>query len=266
MAVFLSASDETTGGNIFHYAGYLAPVTCWVDYLAPVWNKYVLDGPPRISEFHIVDLRSKSWREKHGITETDAIARIDAAVDLISSTPGVFAIRSTIDNGHFEEQASGLRFRLNDPRRAPTSYVVDYPAFEGYVHQVLSVCAAYEKTEKVDFLIEKKREVFPAIKEFFEALKGDYNKSDMPRFAEIMGELIPADKKSIPLQAADLLCWHTQRYAASSVSPSITFSDADHQRLSKLTRLGSSQTWPRELIEELCGGLKDDWRKLNESQ
>ena len=62
----------------------------------------------------------------------EAEARIDAAVDLISATKGMFSVRSTVDGPHFDKQADGRLFKLNDPRRAPVEFVIDYPSFHGY--------------------------------------------------------------------------------------------------------------------------------------
>jgi hypothetical protein len=264
MAVFLAASDETSGEGIFHHAGYVAPVKAWTDGLVPAWKVKVLDGPPRLDEFHMTELRSRSWREKHGITEEDAENRIDAAVDVISRTRGMFAVRSSRDDTHFSNQAAGLRFKLNDPKRGPVDFVADYPSFHGYLYLVLAVCSAYPTAEKVDFVLEKKKEVFAAMHDFHEGLRESFMNVGLPRFAEIIGDLLPNDKKKIPLQAADLLCWHTQRKFAHARNPAITFSEVDALRLSKLARLGTGHTWPREMAKELCSGLFEDWRKLNE--
>ena len=264
LMVFLAASDETCGESIFHHAGYVAPLACWTDVLIPAWQEKVLKGPPQLDEFHMTELRSRLWREKHGITDDDAERRIEAAVEVISQTKGLFAVRSSVDGAHFEKHASGLKFRLNNPRRKPAVFVIDYPSFNGYMYLVLTFCAAYPKTEKVGFVIEKKKEVFPAIYEFYEGLRASFVNIGLPRCAEIMGELLPDDKKRIPLQAADVLCWHTQRQASHIRNPLISFSAVDSERFSKLTRLGSGHTWPRAMMEELCDGLFDDWRKLNE--
>lgn len=264
MAVFLSASDETSGEKIFHHAGYVAPLAAWTDVLIPAWDEKVLKGPPRLDEFHVTELRSRSWREKNGITQEDAEARIDAAVDIIWETKGILALRSTVDGAHFDNQASGLQFKLNDSRRAPANFVVDYPSFHGYIYLALTTLAAYPKTEKVDFVIEIKDEVLPAMLEFHKGLRESFRNIGLPHLAEIIGELMPGDKKKIPLQAADLLCWHTQRLAASTRNPKTIFSEVDNKRLTKLTRFGIGQTWSRQMMEELCGGLFEDWRKLNE--
>jgi hypothetical protein len=264
MMVFLSASDETSSEGFFHHAGYVASLATWTELVIPAWQEKVLKGPPRLDEFHVTDLRSRAWREEHGFTEESAEARIEAAVDVLSQAEGLLAVRSTIDDTHFKNRSAGLLFKLNDPLRKPTYFQVDYPSFHGYIYIVLMMCAAYPKAEKVDFVIEKKKEVFPAIHDFHEGLAESFKKFGVPRFAELVGELIPGDKKRIPLQAADLLCWHTQRLAASARNPAITFSDVDSQRLSKLARIGMGQTWPREMMEELCDGLFEDWRKLNE--
>jgi hypothetical protein len=265
MAVFLSASDETLGEGLFHHAGYVAPIESWVDVIVPAWQEKVLNGPPKIDEFHMTDIRSRSWREKRGVTEKDADDRIDAAVDLVHKA-GLFSIRSSIDDVHFAATASGYKFRPTDQRRAPTEFVIDYPSFHGYVYVVLYQCSALPNVEKVDFVVERKKEVFGAMLDFWQLLPESFSRHGLPHFAEMMGELIPGDKKRIPLQAADLLCWHTQRCMANAKNPSITFSDTDRERLSKLTRFGIGTTWPRELVEELFKGLFEDWRKLNEDE
>jgi hypothetical protein len=264
MAVFLSASDEAEGEGFFHQAGFLAPVTYWTDVFIPAWQKEVLDGPPRLDIFHMTDLRSSQWRSKNGLTQEDAEVRIDAAVNLIYRSRTLLAIHSSVDGSHFEGEADGLRFRLNDPRRAPIDFAIDYPSFHGYVYLALYACILNLNAEKVDFVIEKKREVFPAMHDFHEGLKESFLHNELPRFAELVGELIPGDKKRIPLQAADVLCWHLQRHFANTRNPSIPFSDIDRQRLSKLTKLGMGNVWEHQMIEELCRGLFEDWRKLNE--
>lgn len=264
MTVFLSASDETCGEEIFHHGGYVAPLECWTDVFVPSWEKLVLAGPPRLEEFHITELRSRMWREKNGITKEDAEARIDSAVNLISQTKGMFAVRSTVDGSHFGRQADGLQFQLNDSRRKPIDFVVDYPSFHGYVYLVMMVCSLYPKAEKVDFVVEKKREVFPAMRDFHQGFRDSFTDLGYPRIGELVGELIPGDKKKVPLQAADLLCWHYQRLAASAKNGMIRFSEVDRERLFKLTRMGAGHTWEPEMIEEMCGTFFEDWRKLNE--
>jgi hypothetical protein len=267
VAVLLAASDETCGASIFHHAGFVAPLAFWNDVLVPAWQREVLDGPPCIDEFHMVELRSPPWRKKYGLTVNDAESRIDAAVELLSKNGELCAIRSSIDGAHFEQHSSGLLFRLADSRRAPTEFVIDYPSFLGYIYTVLyyaSESGAFPKVEKVDFVIEKKKEVFPAIHEFYEGLRDNFVSIGLPHFAQIMGELIPGDKKKIPLQAADVLCWHTQRHAASSRDPSKTFTEVDRRRYSKITQKGYGRTWEWQMIEELCDSLFEDWKKLNE--
>ena len=223
-----------------------------------------LDGPPRIEIFHVVDLRSSQWREKNGITQEDAEARIDAAVDLIFRSRTIYAVHSSIDGAHFDREADGLLFRLNDHRRAPINFVKDYPSFHGYIYLVLSACSLKPTAEKVDFIIEKKREVFPAMHDFHQGMSESFRNYGLPRLADLIGELIPGDKKRIPLQAADLLCWHIQRHFAHARNPSISYSDIDRQRLDKLTKLGVGHVWESEMVEELCKSLFEDWRQLNE--
>ena len=122
----------------------------------------------------------------------------------------------------------------------------------------------YTKAERVDFIIEKKREVLPAMHDFHKGLRESFSNIGLTRVGDLVGGLTAGDKQTIPLQAADLLCWHYQRLAASARNTAISFSDVDAKRLSKLTRFGAGHTWERVMIEEMCGSFFDDWRKLNE--
>lgn len=264
MAVFISASDESLGDGVFHHAGYLAPQSCWDDVFCPAWEEKVLNPYPQIDEFHVTALRSRAWREKHGMSMEEAESRIDAAVDVVYQTKGMFGVRCSIDGNHFRDHASGLQFALVDPGRAPADMVMDYPSFLGYLYLVLEVFSMYHKAEKVDFIIEKKSEVFPAIRDFHEAMRQSLVGQGLSRKADLMGGLIPGDKKSIPLQAADLLCWHTQRAFANLRNPSITFSETDRVRFAKLTRRGSGVNWELEMVEELCAALFEDLRRMKE--
>ena len=92
MAVFIAASDETSGGNafsVYHYSGWVMSEADWSQYFTPAWNERVLAGPPEIPYLHVTDMRSKAWRGKWGITETMADERMDEAA-LVIAQMGIF--------------------------------------------------------------------------------------------------------------------------------------------------------------------------------
>ena len=64
MVVFVAASDETdydvNHEGTFYYSGFLASEQDWINTFTPMWDARVLKGPPRITEFHVTDLRKNT--------------------------------------------------------------------------------------------------------------------------------------------------------------------------------------------------------------
>lgn len=104
MAVFVSASDETSGKNqrdTFFFGGWIAPQEDWSRFFELAWQERVLDGPPSIPHLHMTDMRSRRWREKHGLTRLVADDRIDEAIQLLDTMATLFPICVSVDAGHF---------------------------------------------------------------------------------------------------------------------------------------------------------------------
>ena len=92
MAVFVSASDENGDNREFFFGGLLAPVDDWSRHFAPAWQERVLDGPPCIPYLHMTEIRSRQFREQHGISRLRADQRIDEAIAIISQLGNIRAI------------------------------------------------------------------------------------------------------------------------------------------------------------------------------
>ncbi|MFP5231857.1 MAG: hypothetical protein ACLGQX_04415 [Acidobacteriota bacterium] len=262
MAVYLAASDETVGEGIFHHAGYVASIDCWNEVFVPAWKRDVLTGKPRLSTFHMNDLRSERWRQRQGMTRDDVEARIDAAVDVLSRTEGLFAVWSSIDKADFDKNAYRLGLEPNDPRRGRTKFEVDYLSFNWYAHHVLRYCSSNPAVERVDFMIEKKEVVFPTMEQFHAGLPTAFMGTQSPHFAQMVGELQSGGKEEIRLQAADVLCWHVQRKCANARNPKIAFSEVDRKRFDAHTRRGASFTMGREMVEDLRSVLQMEAAKM----
>ena len=119
----------------------------------------------------------------------------------------------------------------------------DYFCFLAYSSTVVAkVSAMYPDAKKVDFVVSKKGKLTTRLQVFHEEMR-----RLMPEYEDLIGELIPATmEERLPLQAADLLCWHIQRYYAN------TMDAVDQRRLAVLMHDldGYPHTWERKDIEE----------------
>jgi hypothetical protein len=220
MAVFLAASDETSGGNIFapyHYAGWLAPEPDWTRFFTPAWRERVLDGPPKIPYLHMTDIRSRAWREQWHVTQTDADERLDEAARVIDTMGSLYPLKLTID--------ASISRPLYKPHKmiaasgAKKDYQPDFLAFTSYALAVLiQVKLKHPDVEKVDFLVENNSEITKHIYELYKAMPVGLDHIKRPELIPLLGKFIPGGKDRVPLQAADYLCWHSQRADAGTLS------------------------------------------------
>jgi hypothetical protein len=213
MAVFLAASDETSGGNalsMYHFAGWIAPEPDWSFYFTPAWKERVLDGPPRIPYLHMTEIRSKAWRDQWTITEVDADERLDEAARVIDHMGSLYPLMITIDGSVFmplykEHRMIGVSGRGKD-------FQPDFLAFVAYVYAVLAyVHAKHTSAEKVDFLVENNSEITKEIHQLYKSMPTALTHIRAPELIPLLGEFLPAGKDRAPLQAADYLCWHSRR-------------------------------------------------------
>jgi hypothetical protein len=98
MAIYTAYSDEAgvaDPSGEFLVCGYLGSEATW-DYVRQAWQERVLDGPPRIAELHMTDIRSGYWRAKIGMSFNDSENRVAEAVRVIHSTGALDAVASVI--------------------------------------------------------------------------------------------------------------------------------------------------------------------------
>jgi hypothetical protein len=222
MAVFVSFSDETSSGNHlgqYYWTGFVGPELDWEKYFSPAWQWRVLDGPPQIAYLHMTEIRSNAFRQEHGLSEKDAEGRIDEAFLTINSMGSIFPIGNGMNAGYFRQLFGDTTVvRQGTKQKAFSKMEPDFLSLIAYAVTVLAyVDAHYPNCEKVDFVIERNDRITHWIKEFHEQMPEGLEYAGRPKLRPLLGQLIPAGKERIPLQAADLLCWYTRRYQAKQL-------------------------------------------------
>lgn len=218
MAVFVAASDETNSANgLYHYAGWLAPEPDWSLYFTPAWQERVLDGPPKIPYVHMTDVRSRAWREQWHVTQTDVDERLDEAARVIDQMGSLYPFKITIDTKIFKPLYKPHKMLVASG--AATDYKPDFLGFVSYAFGVLAqVHFKYPEAEKVDFLVENNSEVTKHIHQLYRTLPESLKQIGRPELVPLVGDFVAAGKERVPLQAADYLCWHSQRADAQTLS------------------------------------------------
>jgi hypothetical protein len=249
MAVFLSASDETTGANQFapcHYAGWVAPEPDWSLFFTPAWQERVLDGPPNIPYLHMTEMRSKAWRSKWGITELDMDDRLDEAARVIDTTGTLYPFKLSIDSSIFRPLYRPHKMMVASG--ALKDFQPDFLAFVAYVFAVLShMKLKHPYAEKVDFLVESNSEITKYIHELYQTMPIALGHVNRPELIPLVGEFLPGEKNRVPLQAADYLCWHSQRAETQQLD------DRDSRRFNMIAnRTGFNLTLPAGVLTSLA--------------
>jgi len=221
MAVFVASGDESSGKDHrsrFFYGGYVAPQRVWDEWVAPAWEERVLNGPPTIPYLHMTDIRSAKWRSKYALTESDADTRVAEAVRIIGSTGSLCAITSEVDAAHYRDS---LQWEMKLPKKRAVTTEPDHYCFWGFAMTTLGFIAARQPdAEKVDFIVERKDGVTKLIEMFHSAMKAGLRAKGWHHLERLVGEIIPSRKDRVPLQAADVLCWHVQRHEAGLLGSS----------------------------------------------
>lgn len=230
VAVFLAAGDESDGPEQrgpFVYGGFVAPVRVWIDSFTPAWEKHVLNTDPPIPHLHMVDIRKPAWRERYGLTGTEAELRVDAAAAIIAAARDVRPIKTEFDGGHFRDVFGTTKLVKVKKQTSFYRLEPDYVAFLGFCYAALDMVKTfYSDAEKVDFLVEHKTTVSSHRGDFYDNLADSLRKKGRGDLVHLIGELHPSGGKDrVPLQAADVAVWHWRRYACRQCD------DADFKRL-----------------------------------
>jgi hypothetical protein len=247
LAVYWAYSDEAGVGDPrgeFLVAGYIAEESEW-PHIINAWRGRVLDGPPVIPYLHVTEIRSTAWREKQSVSWLDAERRIDEAMRVLYSSGALFAVTSVMRRADLQEL---FHKRYAKRKHIPTHVAEpDYLCYLSYVAVVLNrAYNFYPDAEIVNFVVSEKQDVTQGLRQVFDATRLYLNEFE-PAIAPLLGQMIPASmEKELPLQMADALCWHLQRYHSGK------FNRTEESRMWMLLkeRNGQEDKWSREGLEE----------------
>lgn len=212
MAVFVAASDESAGKDRkspYVLAGLVASETDWAERFAPEWQKLVLDGPPNIPYMHMVDMKSPLWRQEHGLSEEDADFRINNAVASIATSDFMFSVGLTVSGAAVVDAFEGIIVKSKGRRES--KFQPDFLCFLGYAMLTLDHMTKQPQCEKVDFVVENNGKTSDYLNKFHSTLEECLVALDRPDMARLVGKFLIVSKERIPVQASDVLCWHTAR-------------------------------------------------------
>jgi hypothetical protein len=250
MAVWISNSDESGTGDPlgkFLVGGYYASEDYWRDF-AGEWQRKVLDGPPLIPYLHMNEIRREEWRKKHNISDNDAQRRVSEAVLLLSGADKPILGTSVILRADLHDI---VHRKSKEYRKKPHIGIdePDYFCFVAYAKTAIAyINARHPEVKEVDFVVAKKGKLTDRLKYFHEEVKRLLD----PPLSDLVGELIPATMETrLPLQAADIVLWHMQRFYAN------TMDTTDERRLNVLMKDtdGIPHEWKRSDLERFTDSL-----------
>jgi len=213
VSVYVSYSDETgsaDGKGHFLVAGYGASEKEWPEF-AQQWSEQIIQSTPRIPYLHMVEIRSRAWREKIGITKDEADEKVRRAVKLILSTAFLEPYIGTLNEVDY---AALKKFFLKKGYSIPRHQgVADIPCFFTYAFSLIhNVAVNKPNVRRINFVISNKQNVEKYIQRDVREAMIAYFENTSPHLATLFGDVIPLSMVDhMPLQAADVLCWHLQR-------------------------------------------------------
>jgi hypothetical protein len=151
-----------------------------------------------------------------------------------------------VNAGHFRDELKQTKIVVASG--GAKRFEPDYMCFLGYAWVVLNYLDNFHpEAEKVDFVVEHKMGITKHIQEFHSHLSSDLKSIGSESLGKLVGQLIPSGKERIPLQAADVLCWHTGRARRPE-----TMDAADIRRYKTLAhRKGTRVPLSKKMIRQL---------------
>jgi hypothetical protein len=253
MSLFLASADESSDQRgLFVFSGWVAAAEEWSRFFCPAWQEWVLGGPPAIPYLHMTDMRSTKWRERHGLSRLEAEDRINNAFALVSQMEPLYPVGVLVSAAYLRERFRQAKVKTLQSRSKPRPFDPDYVCFLFFAFIVLKyVNLHYPGAEKVNFLVEQNGPITRHMQDFHCTIAQALEGLGSGALAQLVGEMIPGGKNHIPLQAADLLCWHTIRARRPE-----TMDLADQRRYGVIARRkGTFQEFSNEQIEQLANAL-----------
>jgi hypothetical protein len=249
VSVYFSYTDETASpdaGGKFLISGFGARDTDWPEF-SRQWRDKILLAPPKIPYVHMVDLRSESWRKKHGITCYEADEKVIKAIALIRSFDSV--LRPYISQV-CEKTYKSCTERLSSAGIKTQRHhgYVDYVAFIAYAFNLLKLIHTdFPDVHRVQFGVSKKNFVTHHIQHGVrdEMIQGMKKMNHV--IASRFGDVLPLSMEDhMPLQAADVYCWHLQR----------TYSNAKSEQVGVLNNIAALQGMDAFGVDVQSGALE----------
>lgn len=220
MSVYVSYTDEGESkdqkSGLFLIAGYVADELKWPDF-AKRWSEEVILSQPAIPYLHMTEIRSESWRAKHGLTRAQGEKKVRKAVEVIAQTDFITAHFSHISEAAYLKALAV--FHREDQKMAAKSRI-DYLCFGIYaLFLVKKLALEHPELRKIVFNISRRNTVSHHLQySLHDAIQEMLEKTN-PQTAPLFGDILPLNmSEHMPLQAADVLCWHLQRSYSMSNS------------------------------------------------
>jgi hypothetical protein len=135
--------------------------------------------------------------------------RIDEAIAVIEAYPSLTPLACGVKSGHMYDTFTKKVELTSGPKK---NFMPDYLAFPSYAYMVLEFCRTCRPDAgRVDFIVERNGEIADHIREFYDGIPAALESIGRHELIALIGDIIPAGKDRVPLQAADVLCWHTNR-------------------------------------------------------
>ncbi len=218
MSTFVLACDESWGRpelGYFYRAGLIAPEQDWIEYFWPAWEERVLAGPPRIPHLHMTEIYNEAWRRQHGLGRLAADDRVQAAVDVLSTMGSLFALAGRIPGNYARTTFRDVKVELGP--KDLCDFDPEFPMFASFRLGALQVARQLGGT-RLDILIERNGIMTDRLLQFATGVGGSLRGTPEEHLEPLIGAFVPGGKEDPRLQAADLLCWFTQRAASGTAN------------------------------------------------
>jgi hypothetical protein len=124
----------------------------------------------------------------------------------------LYPIVTNSNAGAFLDAHGKKKIIQNPGDKKASRFLIDHHSFNVYVFTVLNyIHIKHPDAEKVDFMVERKEGVFEKLKQFYDGFANSLDYVGRPELKKYLGELQAVGKDRVPVQAADMLCWHASR-------------------------------------------------------
>jgi hypothetical protein len=163
----------------------------------------------------MTEIWGEEFQDEHGITGSDAFWCVEEAVTLLMNMGSFLPITSIIRDAEFQTL-------LVEPLKAMGGFgeIVEEPDYLCYLALAAGIVPVVQRTmphvTKINFLVERHRKTSPIIERFHAHLQDVFEKR--PELLRLLGTFKVRGKRCIPVQAADALCWYSQRRLAGNLN------------------------------------------------